>query len=183
MGLVASIILSIVLLKVQFKVSPGHTIIAIVLAFILALIGIQSSGTIGINPIGPVAKCSQLVIGGVSKGQGLEIKPAQTVNLIAGSLAGQAAGHSVDMVLDLKIGHLLSATPKGQFWAQFWGTVCTIVPLTGVFIVYSKAYPCIVDSNVEPCQFGMPAVQAWKAVAIAMTDTDNPIPLSSGESL
>ena len=101
-------------------------------------------------------------------------------NLVAGSLAGQAAHHSVDMVADLKIGHLMSATPKGQFWAQLAGTVATVIPMTGLFVLYTQAYPCITDHTIEKCQFEMPAVMAWKAVAIAMTETKNPIPKSSG---
>ena len=151
------------------------------LAFILALVGVQSSGAVGINPVGPVAKCSQLVLGGVTKAQGFDVKTAQMVNLVAGSLAGQAASHSADMVSDLKIGHLMSATPKGQFWAQFWGTVVTVVPMAGIFIVYTKAYPCIIDHDIEPCQFSLPAVMAWKAVTLAMTEGDDPIPKSSGK--
>lgn len=101
-------------------------------------------------------------------------------NLVAGSLAGQAASHSVDMVADLKIGHIMSATPKGQFWAQLAGTVATVIPMTGLFLLYTKAYPCITDHTIEPCQFEQPAVMAWKAVAMAMTESDNPIPKSSG---
>jgi uncharacterized oligopeptide transporter (OPT) family protein len=177
-----SIVLSCVLLKVQFDVAVENTILAIVLAFLFSFIGVQASGTVSINPVGPIAKCSQVVFGGISKSQGANLQDAQVTNLIAGSLAGQAANHAVDMVSDLKIGHLMSATPKGQFWAQLAGTTLTIVPLTGLFMLYAKAYPCILDHDIEDCPFGMPAVMAWKAVAIAMTETDSPIPKSSGTS-
>jgi uncharacterized oligopeptide transporter (OPT) family protein len=161
-------------------VDVGHTILGVVLAFLLSFIGVQASGTVGINPVGPIGKCSQLVFGGISKMQGQNLKDAQTVNLLAGSLAGQAASHSVDMVADLKIGHFLGATPKSQFWAQLWGTVLTIVPMTGVFVFYTKAYPCIIDHDIEKCPFELPAVMAWKAVAVAMTQPNAAIPKSSG---
>ena len=173
--------LSIVVLKVQFDVGVGNTILAILLAFLFSFVGVQCTGTVGINPVGPIAKVSQLVFGGISKAQGQPLKLAQTTNLIAGSLAGQAASHSVDMVGDLKIGHLLSATPKGQFWAQFWGSVVTVVPMTAVFVVFTKAYPCIVDHEIEKCPFRMPAVIAWKMVAVAMTSPETPVPKSSGK--
>jgi uncharacterized oligopeptide transporter (OPT) family protein len=165
---------------VQFKVEIGHTILGITLAFLFSFIGLQSAGTVGINPVGPIAKASQLVFGGISKAQGQSVKDAQLTNLITGSLAGQAASHSVDMVCDLKIGHLLSATPRGQFWAQLIGTVFTVVPMTGAFLVFTKAYPCIVDQTIENCPFELPAVTSWKAVAEAMTALENPIPKSSG---
>jgi uncharacterized oligopeptide transporter (OPT) family protein len=173
-------VLSIVILKVQFNVGVGNTILAILLAFLFSFVGVQATGTVGINPVGPIAKVSQLVFGGISRAQGQPLKLAQTTNLIAGSLAGQAASHSVDMVGDLKIGHLLSATPKGQFWAQFWGSVVTIVPMTGVFVVFTKAYPCIINHEIENCPFAMPAVMTWKMVSVAMTAQTNPVPKSSG---
>jgi len=179
-GLIASIVLSCVLLKVQFDVPVGHSILGIILAFLFSFIGVHGTGTVAINPVGPIAKCSQMIFGGISKAQGQTVKAAQMSNIIAGSLAGQAASHSVDMVTDLKIGHLLSATPKGQFWAQLWGTVITIVPMVGAFLVYTKAYPCILDHDIEKCPFALPAVMAWKAVALAMTDSDDPIPRTSG---
>jgi uncharacterized oligopeptide transporter (OPT) family protein len=179
-GLILSVVLSITLLRFQFQVPPEKTVLAIILAFLFSFIGVQCSGTVGINPVGPIGKCSQLVFGGISKASGQEIKSAQLENLIAGSLAGQAASHSVDMVSDLKIGHLLSATPKGQFWAQFWGTVITIIPMTGVFLVFVKAYPCIIDHHIPNCSFSLPAVMAWKMVAVAMTSKTSAIPKSSG---
>jgi hypothetical protein len=170
-------------LKVQFDVPVGHSILGVVLAFLFSFVGVHGTGTLAINPVGPIAKCSQVIFGGISKAQGQSVKAAQMSNLIAGSLAGQAASHSADMVTDLKIGHLMSATPKGQFWAQLWGTVSTIVPMVGAFLVYTKAYPCIInhDESVK-CPFELPAVMAWKAVAMAMTEIDNPIPRSSGIS-
>jgi uncharacterized oligopeptide transporter (OPT) family protein len=179
-GLVASMVLSCVLLKVQFQVSVGNTILAIVLAFIFSFVGVQASGTVGMNPVGPIGKCSQLIFGGISKLEGQNLHTAQTANIIAGSLAGQAASHSVDMTADLKIGHLMSATPKGQFWAQLVGTTVAIVPMTGLFVVFTTAYPCIIDHDIESCPFQMPAVMAWKMVAIAMTSKISPIPFGSG---
>lgn len=175
-----SIVISCVLLKLQFQVEVYNTILAIILAFLLASVGIQATGTTSINPVGPVAKFSQLVFGGVSRAQGQSMKEAQMANLIAGSLAGQAASHSVDMVSDLKIGHLLGATPKGQAWAQIAGTVVGIVPLTAVFMVYGMAYPCLLTLDGGKCPFSMPAASAWRAVAVAMTETDSPIPPSAG---
>jgi uncharacterized oligopeptide transporter (OPT) family protein len=180
-GLVASIVLSCVLLKLLFDVSVGNTILGIVLAFLFSFVGVQASGTVGINPVGPIAKCSQLIFGGVSKIQGQNLQEAQSVSLIAGSLAGQAASHSVDMVADLKIGHLMSAAPKAQFWAQLWGTVFTILPTTGLFVAFTKAYPCITNHDLK-CPFDLPAVMAWKMVAIAMTSATSAIPKSSGIS-
>jgi len=96
----------------------GNVFLAIVLAFLFSFIGVQSSGATDVNPLSAVAKASQLIVGGALKGQGKTGNPALLENLLAGSIASSAAAHSVDMVGDLKTGHLLRALPKTQFWAQ-----------------------------------------------------------------
>lgn len=48
-------------------------------------------------------------------------------------------------------------------------------------MLFSKAYPCINDlALAETCQFGVPSVSAWRAVAQAVTDPVFPVPKSSG---
>jgi uncharacterized oligopeptide transporter (OPT) family protein len=170
-----------IVLKLQFDVPPYNTILAIILAVPLACVGLQATATTGIAPVGPVAKFSQLIFGGVSKAQGHSVKEAQMSSLIAGSLGGQAAEHAVGMVGDFKIGHLLGAAPRAQAIAQIVGTLVGIVPLTFAFILYTAAYPCVLDAEAEKCTFEMPAATAWRAVAVAMTE-ENPLPLSSGIS-
>lgn len=49
-----------------------------------------------------------------------------------------------------------------------------------MFVLFSKAYPCINDSEIETCPFAIPSVAAWKAVAVAMTSPTFPVPTSSG---
>jgi uncharacterized oligopeptide transporter (OPT) family protein len=172
-------VVAIVVLKVRFDVPPYNTILGIVLAVPLACVALQAVATININPVGAVAKASQLVFGGISKAQGQMVNEAQMSSLVAGSLAGQAASHSADMVSDFKIGHLLGATPRGQAIAQIVGTLVGVLPSVGAFMLFSVAYPCALDPESEKCPFKMPAAQAWRAVAMAMTERD-PLPLSSG---
>lgn len=57
-------------------------IVALLLAFVFSFIGVQSSGTTDVNPVGTIAKASQLVIGGITKGQGIDVKKAQKTNLL-----------------------------------------------------------------------------------------------------
>lgn len=56
--------------------------VALILAFVFSFIGVQSSGTTDVNPVGTIAKASQLVIGGITRRQGIPLKAAQTTNLI-----------------------------------------------------------------------------------------------------
>jgi hypothetical protein len=66
-GLLVSSIFTIIVLKAQFNVPVGETILAIILAFLLSFIGLQASGETDINPVGVIAKATQLVFGGISK--------------------------------------------------------------------------------------------------------------------
>ncbi|EPQ28617.1 uncharacterized protein PFL1_03920 [Pseudozyma flocculosa PF-1] len=180
-GLLLSIIFTCVVCCVQYHMNLGNVILAIVLAFLFAFIGVQSTGTTDTNPVGTVAKASQLIIGGCLRGQGKTGNGALLENLLAGSIASSAAGHAVDMVGDLKTGHLLRAKPKNQFWAQVIGSFFSIFLSTGLFVLFAKAYPCIIDASLaDECSFPAPATAAWKAVALAVVSPKLPVSLSSG---
>ncbi|KAJ3106260.1 hypothetical protein HDU97_006711 [Phlyctochytrium planicorne] len=180
-GVLLSSVFTILVMFFYFKVSVGETILAIILAFFFAFIGLQSAGDTDINPISAVAKASQLIFGGVSKGQGMTGAPAQTANLIGGTLAGAAAAQAVDMVGDLKTGYLLNATPKSQFYAQIFGAAISVVISVPLFVVFTKAYPCILyPDDFDKCEFDAPSVSAWSAVAVVLTSQNSPIPSSSG---
>ena len=179
-GLALSVLGTIIVGKLSFGMDVGVSILALIFAFIFSFIGVQSSGTTDVNPVGVIAKASQLIIGGVTKGQGASISVAQSTNLVAGSIAGQAAAQGVDMTGDLKTGHLLRAAPSAQFWAQVLGSVIGIWLSVGLFVLFAEAYPCLIDLDIECDSFGMPAVAAWRSVAIAVTSPTLPIHPSSG---
>lgn len=152
-GVLASIALSMIVLAVQYQVSPALTILAVILAFIFSFIAAQSSGATDINPVSTCAKSSQLVFGGVTQGQGHHGVDAQRINMTGGIVAAGAAAQSVDMLGDLRTGYLLSASPRVQFVAQAVGSVFSIVLCCGFFVLFSKAYPCIIDESLaDSCQ-------------------------------
>lgn len=142
----------------------GEGILAFILAFIFSFIGVQSSGDTDINPVSTVAKASQIIFGGVSKGSDQSQAAAQRMNLVAGSVAGGAAAQATDMTGDLKTGHLLGAKPKVQFAAQLFGATISLFLAPGIFVLFAAASPCILTGE-EPCTYGTPNVSAWAAVA------------------
>jgi len=125
------------------------------------------------------AKASQIVFGGVSKGQGNYGNSAMLTNLIAGSLSAGAAAQATDMVGDLKTGHLLRAKPKNQFAAQLFGATIAIFLSAGLFVLFTTASPCIITGDT-PCAYSAPSITAWAAVAYAVTAADLPVPATSG---
>lgn len=180
LGLLASIVFTCLVCCLQFHMNLGNVILAIILAFIFSFVGVQASGATDTNPVGTIAKASQLVVGGALRGQGKTGPGGLLENLIAGSIASSAASHAVDMVGDLKTGHLLRAKPRVQFWAQCFGSFFSIFVSAGLFVLFTRAYPCIIDATAETCPFAAPSVAAWKAVAVAVISPKLPVSLSSG---
>ncbi|ESK88593.1 oligopeptide transporter [Moniliophthora roreri MCA 2997] len=179
-GLALSTIMSCALLATLFPLNVGEALLALILGFIFSFIGVQSSGATDVNPVSTVAKASQLIFGGIAKGQGMAERPSQVFNLTAGVIAGGSAAQASDMTGDLKTGYLLRAKPKNQFVAQLCGSVVAVFLNAGLFILFTKASPCIIDPNAETCTYGAPSVSAWAAVAIAVSAPRLPIPPSSG---
>ncbi|OJT10730.1 Metal-nicotianamine transporter YSL2 [Trametes pubescens] len=181
LGLAASTIMCCAILATMFNMNVGEAILSLILGFAFSFIGVQSAGTTDVNPVTAVAKASQLVFGGISKGAGLAIAPAQTVNLTAGIIAAGSAAQSTDMTGDLKTGYLLRAKPRNQFVAQLCGAIVAMFLNVGLFILFTTASRCILVPDVDThCPYGAPSVSAWVAVAVAVTSPKLPIPSSSG---
>ncbi len=72
-----------------------------------------------------MGKLSQLFFGLISPGN-------QLASLVAGGLAEAGAMQSGDMMLDLKTGSLLRASPRAQFYAQLLGSAASIVFALGM---------------------------------------------------
>ncbi|PWN93293.1 OPT superfamily oligopeptide transporter [Acaromyces ingoldii] len=178
-GLAMSVVLTVVVCSVQFDMNVGNVFLALILSFLLSVIGVMSSGTTDVNPLSAVAKATQLIVGGAVKGQGKTGNPALLENLLAGSIASNAASQSVDMVGDLKTGHWLRASPRSQFWAQTFGSVFATPLAVGLYVLFTKAYPCI-NSGEEKCTFLAPSVGAWTAVAQAVVSPTLPITKACG---
>jgi uncharacterized oligopeptide transporter (OPT) family protein len=85
-----------------------------------------------------------------------------------------------DMIGDLKTTHLLRASPRAVFVAQLCGAVVSIFMASGLYVVFSTAYPCINNLNYTTCAFPAPDVQSWRAVSVAVSSSTLPIPPSSG---
>lgn len=154
-GLIASTVSACAILATMFHMNVGTALLSLILGFVFSFIAVQSSGYTDINPVSTVAKASQLVFGGISKGSGMAPGPAQTMNLVSGVIAAGSAAQAVDMTGDLKTGYLLRAKPKNQFIAQCVGAVVAVFLSTGLFILFTKATPCIlyVQSAFDICDF------------------------------
>lgn len=160
-GVFASTVMSCAILATKFNMNVGEALLALILGFFFSFIGVQSSGQTDINPVSTVAKvstpigsrlltqlihrtqASQLIFGGIAKGSGMATNAAMTFNLSAGVVSAGSAAQASDMTGDLKTGYLLGAKPKNQFIAQLIGSIVAVFLNTGLFILFTKASPCI----------------------------------------
>lgn len=179
-GIVASTILTCVVLGVQYGQNVGVSILSIIFAFIFSFIGAESTGRTNITPVTSIGNASQLVVGGITRGH-YPVRDAQLLNLTGGMVALGASEQSADMLGDLKTTHLLGASPRVQFYAQMVGALVSIFMSVGVYVLFSEAYPCINNlAGQANCSFPAPDVGAWRAIAVAVTSPTLPIPSSSG---
>ncbi|KAJ8592372.1 OPT superfamily oligopeptide transporter [Rhizopogon salebrosus TDB-379] len=178
--LVVSTIVTCVVMGVQFGQNVGATLLAIVFSFLFSFIGCESAGRTNINPVTSIGNASQLIFGGLGRGQNYAVKQGELLNLLSGMLTLGAAQQAAHMIGDLKTTHLLRASPKAVFIAQLWGAVVSIFISAGLYVVFSTAYPCINDLSHTTCAFPTPDVQSWRAVAVAVSSSTLPIPPSSG---
>ncbi|KAI0238509.1 hypothetical protein L0F63_006157 [Massospora cicadina] len=167
-GLAASTLLTVTVLVAYFDMSVGSSVLAGLLGFVFSFIGCQSSGETDINPTGVIGKTSQLVFATLPADT---LRTRQLNNLIAGVLSASCASQAVDMVGDLKTGHLLRASPRSQFFAQTVGTLFGIVVAVVLFMLFATAYPCLLvePTSASRCEFSAPAVAAWAGVTRALT--------------
>lgn len=177
--LMVTMVITCVVLGLQYHLSVGMSVLAIVLGLLFAFLAIQCNGATDITPLTTAAKATQLILGGTTSSPSIERDYARRLNLIGGAIASGAAGQATDLVVDFRVGFLLRAPPRQQWIAQAIGSIVAVFIAPGMFILFIRAYPCVIDLHAESCQFSAPSVSAWRAVTIAVTDPTFPVPNTS----
>ncbi|KAK2814262.1 hypothetical protein FQN49_008253 [Arthroderma sp. PD_2] len=187
-GLIAVLVLTCVVSKLQYGIPIPASLLSLFLAFIFSFIAVQATGATDITPLTAISKASQLVLGATTRGPGWSLERSQQVNLLGGALSSIGANQACDLTGDFRVGFLLSTPPRTQYAAQAIGTFFAVFLAPAVFSVFASAYPCILSTDDEfhskgnttvPCPFTAPAASAWRAAAVAVTDPDFPVPKSS----
>lgn len=138
-GLVLTLGFCIFAVQVSFAgiISIGLTILALVLALFLSIMGVRALGETDLNPVSGISKLTQLIFAlVVPKGA----KNAVVINLLAGGISEAGALQAGDLLQDLKTGHLLGASPKAQFYGQLIGSGVGAVVSAVVYKLYTNVY-------------------------------------------
>lgn len=138
------------------------------------------TGQVNVSPIFAVAQSSQLIIGGIQRGMHLPVNQAMLSNLAAGAVASTSAQQSTELLTDYKIGFYLGTPPRAQMYGQILGCLMAVFFSPLMFMLFMKGYPCVLDlSQAATCAFSGPAIQGYRAIAVAILDPTFPIPRAS----
>ncbi|PVU93295.1 hypothetical protein BB559_003341 [Furculomyces boomerangus] len=128
------------------------SIIAVVLACVLAVLSVRALGKTDLNPVSGIGKISQIIFA--------YLMPKNIIgNLVAGAIAEAGAMQSGDLMQDLKTGQLIEASPRAQFYAQFIGSIFSVFISAYAYKIYTKLY------EISGPLFRVPASHIWLDMA------------------
>jgi len=179
--LVAACVALMVVVYFRMTGSPETTAITTVLMFILAFffVAVASyiAGLVGSSnsPVSGMTICTVLVVAGVLLILGFTGPAGMLATLGVAGVVCCAACTSGDICQDLKIGHILGATPKRQQWVEVVGVIAPAFIIAPVMTLLLKAY-----GIGEPVREGVAALKAPQAMMfkelVGTLFTNNPLP-------
>lgn len=136
--------------------------VALILTFPIAFVCVQIQGKSNWGMGAAIGKLVMIIIGAAgATGNSM---------LLLGNMVSQASSQTGEITQCYKTGYLVGASPHAQFLAQLVGTVFGGISSLGAFLLYTKAYPCMLDPNDEKCIFPMGAARAWMKLAALLED-------------
>lgn len=138
-GLVASIFLCIGTVRAVFgNIVPVYaTIVAVLMALVLSIMGVRALGETDLNPVSGISKLAQLLFALIIPQSD---KSSVLINLVAGAVSEAGALQAGDLMQDLKTGHLLGASPRAQFYGQMIGATFGAILSAVLYGLYTKVY-------------------------------------------
>lgn len=156
-GQLVSLIALAWLAKASFNLPIWESVLAVIMAFFLALVACRVTGETDTTPIGAMGKVTQLVFGALNPGN-------MNINLMSANITSAAAASSADLLTDIKSGYLLGANPRKQFLAQFCGI---FMGTAATVLAFRVMVPTA--SVLGSDQFPAPSAQTWRVVALALS--------------
>ncbi|KAH8903940.1 OPT superfamily oligopeptide transporter [Coniochaeta sp. PMI_546] len=161
-GLVVSILICIVCTHIVFGnlVPLFATIVAVMMALLLSIMGVRALGETDLNPVSGISKLAQLFFAVIIPQSN---KSSVLINLVAGAISEAGALQAGDLMQDLKTGHLLGAAPKAQFWGQVIGATAGAVVSALIYRLYAAVY------TIPSELYQVPTAYVWVFTARLVT--------------
>jgi hypothetical protein len=159
--------LATLMLMWMFNIHWYMGMLAVILTFFLAAVAARAGAEIGINPIGPLGKVTQLTYGALAPGN-------VTANLMTAGVTAGAACSCSDTVGNLFVGYRVGAKPRKQFIAQMFGV------LAGAFLAVPAYFILVPDATtLGGDKFPAPSALVWKGVAQVLSQGLRTLPPSA----
>jgi uncharacterized oligopeptide transporter (OPT) family protein len=166
-GFLVTGLVAVIMLMALFPIHWYMGVIAVLMTFFLAAVAARAGAEIGINPIGPLGKVTQLTYGVIAPGN----IPA---NLMTAGVTAGAACSCSDTVGNLFVGHMVGANPRRQFIAQIFGV------LAGAFLAVPAYFILVPDANMlGGDKFPAPSALVWMGVAKVLSKGLSTLPRSA----
>ncbi|KAI5864286.1 OPT superfamily oligopeptide transporter [Durotheca rogersii] len=161
-GLVVSVLVCVASIHITFgNLVPLYaTVIAVLMAMVLSIMGVRALGETDLNPVSGISKLAQLFFAFIIP---QSHKASVLINLVAGAVSEAGALQAGDLMQDLKTGHLLGAAPKAQFWGQIIGATVGAVISAFIYRLYTAVY------TVPGDLFQVPTALVWILTARLVT--------------
>jgi len=168
-GMIPLTIALVIVQYIGFQIEWWAGLIAVAMSFVLSLVASRATGETDTTPIGAMGKVMQLLFAVIVPGK---VQP----NLGAAGVAANSAIASADLLTDLKIGYLLGANPRKQFFAQFIGVFFGTVAIVPIWFL-------MVPDKATLERFPAPGTRQWEAVARILTKGIDQLPVSAQWSI
>ncbi|UPK93153.1 hypothetical protein LCI18_004088 [Fusarium solani-melongenae] len=176
----AAAVFSCIILALQYDMNVGLAILTLIMGALFAILAVQCTGQTGTSPIALVSSSSQLIVGGITRSSAESVNQKMMSNLASGGVAGTIAQQVCEMTTDFKIGLFLGTPQRDQWYGQLLGCLPSIFLSPGLFIVFSRAYPCILDASMAAtCEFAAPSAASYTLIGSSIIQPEFPIPRSS----
>lgn len=159
-------IIAIIVMKWLFAIPVWMGIIAVLMSFFLAVVSVRASGETGIIPIGAMGKVTQLTFGILHPG-------SMKTNLMTANVTAGAATSASDMTNQFKVGHMVGAKARYQFFAQMLGILFALAVIPVFFIMVPDA------SAIGTQELPAPAAIVWAGVARLLSQGVSSLPATA----
>jgi uncharacterized oligopeptide transporter (OPT) family protein len=147
----------IALMAILFGIPWWAGMLAIPLSLMMGVVAARVTGETDVTPTKALGPVTQFIYGA--------LLPANvTANVMSANVTGGVGLHAADLLLDLKSGYLLGASPRQQLYAQLFGVVAgaaVVVPAFNLLVPNAE----VLGSEAFPA----PSVLVWAGVSKALS--------------
>ena len=150
--------LVVFLMVVLFQIPLWAGLVALPLAVVMGFVAARVTGETDVTPTKALGPVTQLIYGGIAKGN----LPG---NIMAANVTGGVGLHAADLLTTLKTGWLLGGNPRAQFYAQLFGVAVGAAILVPAFNLLIPD-PSVLGGDEWPA----PSCVVWSGVSKMFVD-------------